>query len=215
MTFELPPQSLHLSHDQLCDLLIDSAAPSNPGDAPATQAGALAHDAVHAHLSACPRCAAEYFALEAALSNFGHATIGFAESQLALLHIASPTQPAATLRGLALRARPARYARPLNWALAAAVFAAAVLPIAAHHRISPGHPGVPAVATIQSHAPAADSAARSNPQQDEALLEEIDNDLSASVPTAMQPLADPLPTQSDVLDSTSTAPSSRRKTSNE
>lgn len=224
MIIEFPPHSIHLSHEQLCDLLFDSPIARNPvardGADPASgpaQTGSLVHDAVRDHLTACPSCAAEYFALESGLSDFSNAMTGYAAEQFSQLKSAA-SQPAAGQRVAVLRARPTLYTRPLNWAIAAAILVAAILPVAAHHRLSPAHHGVTAIAAGHAQVLAADSsnsAASSNSEQDEALLEEIDNDTSSSVPTAMQALADPISTQTSVIDSISNNSNARKKNSNE
>jgi hypothetical protein len=71
---------------------------------------------------------------------------------------------------------------PALWAAAAALVIAITLPLALHHDQPPAQ---------RAPAPAAVTAQPSTSQSDEALLEEIDQTLSSSIPSPMQPLDDP------------------------
>ena len=133
----------------------------SPSIAPNTQ--------VDRHLRACSACAEELLSLRASLANFRSAATSFAYHQSTL--VPRTAAPAPSSRLLSFRA-------PLSWAAAAAIVVAAVLP-ASMHRLRP-KPS-PAPVTVAPH----------TQQSDEALLEEINQNLSAPVPSAMQPLNDP------------------------
>ncbi len=123
-----------------------------------------------AHLLDCEQCAAEIASMRASLTLFREASTAYSDEQLRKL---PPIQtPARTARTLALW--------PAYWATAAALLLAALLPIQTLRQ----HPTLPTPTVVT---PAADRPA----QSDEALLDDIDRELSASVPTSMQALADP------------------------
>jgi hypothetical protein len=77
-------------------------------------------------------------------------------------------------------APPHRYlSQPLYWAAAAVILVAASFPFSLHRH----HSSAPGVTSISSHSVEIES--------DDALLEDIDQKLSADVPPPMEPLADP------------------------
>jgi hypothetical protein len=127
-----------------------------------------------AHLLSCEQCAAELVNLRESLSLFRQASVAHADN---------------VLRQLPQMSIPIR--RPLltpgaqaTWAFAAAAtFLVALLPMQSfrQHPLQPA----PAVAT---------SVAGPSAESDEALLEDINQELSASVPAPMQALADPTAT---------------------
>jgi hypothetical protein len=124
--------------------------------------------ALQHHLRACPACAAELANLRASLSLFREATTSYSERQLTRLRTSDTPILSKTL------------VQPIYWAAAAVLCIAAVLPITLH-RQTPAAP----VASTSTTQPA-------NPSQsDEALLEEINQEISAPIPSPMQPLADP------------------------
>jgi hypothetical protein len=152
--------NLHLTHEQLCDLLLadSSLQPANESDV------------VQDHLRACLICSAELRSLRDSLARFRDASVSYSSQQFAQ----SYTQRSSI-------APPHSYlSQPLYWAAAAAIFVAALFPLSMHRQ--------------QPVSPAHTRAAVSSPhttESDEALLEDIDQKLSADVPTPMEPLADP------------------------
>jgi len=220
MTFNLPP-SLHLSHEQLCDCLLDAA--------PDRQAF------VEDHLQSCALCAAEYNRLETSLTGLREASTRFAQGVLAEMKNAQPAQPAQPAQAGQQRPRhrlgiafTMHYAKPLTWATAALATVAVLVPAGVHWHtrtlearavLSSSETSSKTTAGIQT--PNA-TQAQSQSQSDEALLESIDQDLSVSVPTAMSPLDNPLNTQSAVvgrktndISTESTNSLARKKISNE
>lgn len=122
-----------------------------------------------AHLDTCAQCAAEFAQLRDSLSLFRQATTSYASDQL------RPT------------ALPARALSPTServwWTAAAALVLAAILPMQALRQ----HTQRPAASTASVQAAVKDTSAA-----DQALLEDISSVTSASVPTPMQALADPI-----------------------
>ncbi len=163
----------HLTHKQLCDLVI--ASPYEPE--------AAASDAVHSHLHSCYTCMAELTALGGTLDQFH--TVAHAVAQREFT--ARPRSTVSLVSLLSARRPAVRWMQPLSFALAAALLAAVAVPLTL-----PWHQPVTVPQTAKVSKPAAHpSEAASNALSDEALLEGIDNDLSASIPEPMQPLADP------------------------
>jgi hypothetical protein len=151
--------TLHLTHEQLCDLLLaDSSLP-------------LEIDIVHEHLQACLLCSAELENLRSSLSLFRSASISYAKQEYAR----SP------LRSESIVPPPHYLSQPLYWAAAAILLVAASFPLSLHRQ----HLPTPAteITTIASQTAEVES--------DEALLEDVDQKLSAEVPSPMEPLADP------------------------
>jgi hypothetical protein len=162
--------TLHLSHEQLCDLILadlsfqpEGESWNDPNDRNAEP------DVVHEHLRACLVCSAELRSLRDSLSHFRDASVSFARQEFA--------QSYAQRSSIA---PPNSYlSQPLYWAAAAVVFVAALFPLSMHRQ----HPTSPvAQATASSLQPT---------ESDEALLADIDQKLSADVPAPMAPLADP------------------------
>jgi len=147
----------HLTHEQLCDMLLARSPHPLSSDFAAMQD----------HLAACPSCTAELANLRTSLALFREASVSYSQQHLTQLHAnAVPTVP--------------KTAIPIYWAVAAAALCiAAALPITLHRQT----PSAPASST--STTPATYS------QSDEALLEEINQELSAPIPSPMRPLADP------------------------
>jgi hypothetical protein len=137
-----------------------------------------------AHLAACDRCAAEFARMRDSLSLFRQATTSYAGKEL---------------RPLSLPARPLfPAAERVWWTAAAALALAAILPMQTlrQHTQRPAPSAVCGRAAVQY-----DTA-----ETDQALLEDISDVSSASVPTPMQALADPISTNP-----TSTQNSPQRK----
>ena len=174
MTPQLVPQqpvvhsdsagSTHLTAEQFGELLAGS-------EQSATPEAVLAE----AHLLACEQCATELAGLRQSIALFRDATSAYADEQR--LHQARWVP----------RTRPTRARRlvPAYWAVAtAAMLVTALLPMQVLRQRT--HPAQPA--TVVS------SVADRSTQSDEALLEDVDSEISASVPTPMQALADPTAT---------------------
>ena len=87
------------------------------------------------------------------------------------------------------RRRNAQQRMALVWTACAALLCFATLPFSSHSRTSPIHPTAPALT----------AAAAPNPESDTALLDQVDTDISESVPPSLAPLND--------LDSLNTASS--------
>jgi hypothetical protein len=162
--------TLHLSHEQLCDLILadlslqpEGESWNDPNDRNAES------DVVHEHLRACLVCSAELRSLRDSLSHFRDASVSFARQEFA--------QSYAQRSSIA---PPHSYlSQPLYWAAAAVVFVAALFPLSMHRQ----HPTPPVAQTTASSLQTTES--------DEALLADIDQKLSADVPAPMAPLADP------------------------
>ncbi len=155
--------TIHLTHEQLCDIILaDSSLPHEAG----LENDNENSDIMQAHLQACFVCSAELKSLRDSLSHFRDASIAYSHQEFA--------------QGYAQRsiAPPHSYlSQPLYWAAAVVVFVAALFPLSLHHDTTGG-----AVAT---------SASSRASESDEALLADIDQKLSADVPSPMDPLADP------------------------
>ena len=150
----------HLTHEQLCDFVLDLAPHPLSSDFAALQQ----------HLAICPACAAELATLRDSISLFRDASTACARQQLAEHHA----------NNVALTPRPHAFFHPIYWATAAAMVVAAILPLTLHR---PSQPPPAPVATVTT--------AASEVQSDEALLDEINQEISAPVPSPMAPLADP------------------------
>jgi hypothetical protein len=192
--------TFHLSHEQLCDHLLEVTPVADPILSRSAREIASASSGFHVvedHLRACPLCAAELSSLQASLGNFQAATTSFANQELSLLRSLYPNR--INLRSASSAApRPAArlYHKPFAWAIAAGLVVAASLgTILPHglHRHSALHAASAVVAAIHPSTPA--------PESDQALLEEVDDDLAANVPSAMQPLSDPVSTSSSATTS--------------
>ena len=160
-TGESPGLTPHLTEEQFGELLTRSSTQA-VSDSPAADV-ALAE----AHLLACKACAAELAGLRESLSLFRDASSAYADNQLRSLPQRSVPQR-----------RPAL--QPVYLAAAAAILVASILPLQLRHRPSPA----PQLTTVVN------SANRSS-ETDEALLQSVSSEISESVPTPMQALADP------------------------
>jgi hypothetical protein len=151
--------TLHLTHEQLCDVIL--ADSSLPREGTST--------IVQDHLRACLHCSAELESLRASLSLFREASTSYAGQQFvrSCMKTGSIAPPQHFLT------------QPLYWAAAAVLLVAASFPINLYRQQH--HPVPAATAVVAPHI------AESN----EALLEEVDQTLSADVPSPMEPLADP------------------------
>ena len=160
--------TLHLTHEQLCDLIL--ADSSLPLESESQCTAEPDSDVIHAHLRACPVCSAELRSLRDSLSHFREASTSYARQEFAQSYAqrSSIAPPHSVL------------SQPLYWAAAAVIFVAALFPITLHQRQSAARQAVKTAAV-----------AAQNAESDEALLSDIDQKVSADVPSPMQPLADP------------------------
>jgi hypothetical protein len=151
--------TLHLTHEQLCDVILaDSSLPREGTSA-----------IVQDHLHACLHCSAELESLRASLALFREASSSYASQQFARSFMK---------RGSI--APPQHYlTQPLYWAAAAVVLVAASFPLSLYRQQH--HPVPTATAVVAPY----------TTESDEALLEDVDQTLSADVPSPMEPLADP------------------------
>ncbi|HWZ50433.1 MAG TPA: hypothetical protein VNW54_03110 [Granulicella sp.] len=191
MNFHLDDQTLHLSHEQLCDHLLEITKFAETPDRVPTRSAAAPVAGFHViedHLRACPLCAGELHALQSALVNFREATTSFANHELSLLRSRESDQPMVARRAVLSSDR--FYRKPFLWAVAAVLVVGAtvgsVLPLHLHRQHAFDASSVAAIASARQSSPA--------PESDQALLEEVDQDLSSSVPSALEPLDDPLST---------------------
>jgi len=162
----------HLSHEQLCDVVLARSPHPLSSDFAALQD----------HLHSCPACATELANLSDSLSLFRDASTAFAHQELTNQRATNGVRntPILPLRSSLLH--------PAYWAAAAAtILKWAALPLSLHRQQPPSTP-TSATVTAPVH----------TTESDEALLEDINQELSTSIPSPMQPLADP--TASSVAD---------------
>jgi len=164
-----PVGSFHLTEQQFGDLLARSSGSSDPDPDPIDPAA-------EAHLRTCEQCAAELAGLLESISLFRQATGAYADRQLRL-------QPRWRIPLHRHVVQPAYFA-------AAAILLISVVPmqIARRHPLQPK----PAVAAGASAVVAAHNQATA--ESDDALLEDVNSEISASVPTPMQALDVPIAT---------------------
>lgn len=149
----------------------------------------IGNAAAEAHLRTCKQCSAELTSMHEALALFRETTSAFAEREFAR-----------TRRVQANRLVPAyhSFSPGLAWAAAGLLVIATALPLSLRHKAPPApsasHPAAPA-------APA--------PISDEALLDDINREVSAPIPASMQALENP--TGSASLLETDAQTSSTRK----
>ena len=176
------PTNRHLSHEQLCDVLLAQPA----------EAASPALEAAGDHLRNCLICASELEALRGSIALFRQAGSSYAERVYA--------RP--VMQRASIAPSPGFRSHVLYWATAAAIAIAVALPFGLHRHDA----HAPATASVAARPAAVTAAPASaeNVQSDEALLDGIDQDLSAAVPAAMQPLADP-------TDGTAKSSSTQRK----
>ena len=166
----------HLTHHQLCDLLL--ATPAQQNDASASEAQV---SEIQDHLRNCYACAAELATLTTSLSGYRDTVHAVAQRDFTALPRTAPSPLLGHRSPL----------HPVYWAIAATALVVALLPFT-----TPRHPSVVQPQPTRVAAPVAGST-----ESDAALLEDINEDLSASVPPPMQPLADPTPSSASNTDS--------------
>jgi hypothetical protein len=160
-------RSNHLSHEQLCDLLI--AAP---------QEGDSLSEAHQEHLRDCLICASELEFMRSSIAGFQGASTAIADRELARRPIRPPF---ASIYGSQQRGL---ITLGFAWATAALVIAA-IIPLGQlNSRLSP-------ISTSELNVTQPATISEAQPDSDAALLDGIDQALSAAIPTPMQPLAGP------------------------
>lgn len=147
-----------------------------------------------AHLLMCEQCAMELASLREAICFYREASNAYADEELR-------QRPRWILP--ARRSTP-RSLAPAYWVAAAAMLLTALFPLQLMRR----HSIAPAAASVSS---VAASDAGRDTQSDEALLEDVNSEISASVPTSMQALADPSDDASTASIATSDSTSIQRK----
>jgi len=140
----------------------------------------LTADGAAAHMRSCVACAGEVAAMREALGCFRQAMTGAAEAEVRRWE---PVEPAMLWKGNG-RGLKRFWPMPAYFALAATVVLAAVLIPLERPIVRPAV--VPVVETVAPHA-----ASPASQDSDDALLEEIDQQVSASVPSALEPLEYP------------------------
>jgi hypothetical protein len=167
----------HLNHQQICDLLL-SGTSETASATPAQQSQELHRE----HLHSCLICSSELELLRSSVTGFRALSIVVADRALARRPLTASSAPLDARRGV-------RFISPaFFWAATSLVFAV-VLPLSLYRsHLNPflKHGQTPVVV---STTPAAIHTVASSALSDEALLESINQDLSASVPSPMQPLA--------------------------
>jgi hypothetical protein len=161
--------TLHLSHEQLCDLILADLSLQPEGDS--WNDLKAEPDVIQEHLRACLVCSAELRSLRDSLSHFRDASVSYARQEFAQSYAqrSSIAPPHSHL------------SQPLYWTAAVVVFVATLFPLSMHRQ----RPAAPAIRTT------ATSSSLQRTESDEALLADIDQKLSADVPAPMAPLADP------------------------
>ena len=126
---------------------------------------------IRASEEACPFCSAELKSLRDSITHFRDASASYARQEFAQSYAqrSSIAPPHSFLT------------QPLYWTAAAVVFVAALFPLSMRWQHHPASP-VPA---------SSGSASVQSTESDEDLLADIDQKVSADVPSAMAPLADP------------------------
>ncbi len=189
MTPQLVPQArtadgeAHLTGEQFGELLARFTEDAGPEPTLA-----------EAHLQACEACSAELASLREAIVLFREASDAYAEQEL---------------RGIPRWRLPNRRVFshtlvPAYWLVAAAMFLTALFPLQVMRRHAQRTP--PTVAETATVSNAASTA-----QSDEALLEDVNRDISATVPSSMQELDDPTEDASAVNSESSNATTNLRK----
>ena len=156
----------HLTHEQFCDLLLDSTPQA------AHESGRL--ELLREHLRDCSICAADFASLNESLTVFRSTATAWSTREWNRAKANAVSQRLAP-------ARPRSFMPAALWTAAAALVVSATLPFALH-RTPPANPKTP-VAVVHTATP--------TNQSDEALLEEVNETLSSSIPSPMEPLDDP------------------------
>jgi hypothetical protein len=160
--------TLHLTHDQLCDLILaDSSLPLEGEFEDALKSDS---DIVQAHLQACLICSAELKSLRDSLSHFRDASVSYARQEFAQSYA----------RRSSIAPPHSFLSQPLYWTAAVVIFVAALFPLNMRRQHAVSSETMPAISMSQQTA-----------ESDEALLVDVEQKVSADVPSPMEPLADP------------------------
>jgi anti-sigma factor RsiW len=176
------PGEQHLTGEQFCELMAGYTKAAGAESTPA-----------EAHVKACEQCSAELASLREAVTLFREASSAYADEELR----SRPRWEIPARRVFTHRLVPA------YWVAAAAMFLTALLPLQVLRRHS-----VAPLATVATST--TDGVADRSAQSDEALLEDVNSEISASVPTSMQALADPSNDET-VADNESPVPTSNQR----
>ena len=152
----------HLTEEQFGELIAAPAETAAVDPSPAA-----------AHLRSCEQCTAELDGLRECLSVFREASTAYANNELRRMpQVKLPAR------------RPMLFPvlTPMYWVAAAAILLAAFLPMQTLRRHA-----TQAALPVAAGAPAASASSES----DEALMDDVNREESASVPAPMQALADP------------------------
>jgi hypothetical protein len=175
------PGENHLTGEEFGELM---TRPAETAEAESTPA--------EAHVRVCEQCATELASLREAITLFREASSTYADEELRKM----PRWEIPTRRVFTHRLVPA------YWVAAAAMFLTALFPLQVLRR----HNAQPqATAVVASNTPA------STAQSDEALLDDVNSEISASVPTSMQALADPNDDETVADNESSVTTSNQRK----
>jgi len=172
----------HLNHEQLFDLLL--ANRSTDGFCPEL-------DRSRQHVRECHICADELASLSRSLTLFRSTANAWANHAWnhQAAYVNRSLLPATSDTSVFSRFR--LILRPAAWSTAAVAIALAVAVPMTLHRLSKSAEAPAAAVTMPPASPAETRAAAYDARSDEALLEEVNQTLSSSVPSPMQPLADP------------------------
>ena len=184
------PSIQHLTHEQLCDLLLhdDLDVHALHGDAALSTAAADQLAACQEHLRDCLICAAELEIMRGAVARFQTATDALISRELSRRPLPNTFSPLHS-------ARSHGYAIPAFFWATAALLVAALLPLNLFHLKSNPllhHPTTAQPGVVAGQIPESDYSSDSS---DAALLDDIDQHLSAAVPEPMQPLDNPAATE--------------------
>ncbi|CAN5449144.1 hypothetical protein BH10ACI4_BH10ACI4_29460 [soil metagenome] len=195
----------HLSHEQICDLLLSDRL------APATVAVDATQELHQEHLQGCLICASELELLRGSVASFRTASVAVADRAMAR----RPMQ--AAFQAMDAK-RSQRHLTPaFFWAATALIFTAAIPLGLFHTNLNPflkHEAAVVATNNTSTSTSANTIASNASLESDEALLESINQDLSASVPSPMQALAGPASTQSSSLTNSQTTSSQQTQRNN-
>src|SRR5580700_9282172 len=152
--------TLHLSHEQLCDLILADLSLQPEGES--WNDSKAESDVVQEHLRACLVCSAELRSLRDSLSHFRDASVSYARQEFAHSYA----------RRSSIAPPHSFLSQPLYWTAAALVFVAALFPLSMNRQ----HPVSNTTTPTASVAP-------QTAESDEALLTDIDQKVSADVPS--------------------------------
>jgi anti-sigma factor RsiW len=174
-----PVGDLHLTEQQFGDLLARSAGSPDPGSD--------VDPVAEAHLRTCEQCAAELAGLLESISLFRQATGAYADRQLRL-------QPRWRIPLHRHLVQPAYFA-------AAAILLISVVPMQMARR----HPPQPKPAVASGASAVVAAYSQATAESDDALLEDVNSEISASVPTPMQALDVPVASTDPTVESVQTS----------